>query len=100
MVSLGGTKELTQMELVRRSGNSDTKKVEIYITTDNEWSENTNWGSPVATISFSSSGRETVDWSETHKTATYMLVRCVEGNNASGQAVASLAELTLWGWAK
>lgn len=100
VVSLGGTKELTQMELVRRSGNSDTKKVEIYITTDNEWSENTNWGSPVATISFSSSGRETVDWSETHKTATYMLVRCVEGNNASGQAVASLAELTLWGWAK
>lgn len=99
VVSLSGTKELTRMELVRRSGNSDTKTVEIYLTTDNEWSESTNWGEPVETISFSSGGRQTIDWSE-HKTATFVRVRCVEGYNGSGQAVASLAELTLWGWAR
>ena len=100
VVNLSGLKELTQLELVRRSGNSDTKKVEIYLTTASEWSEAIDWGSPVATVDFSSSGRATIDWSTEHKTATFVLVRCVEGNNSSGQAVASLAELTLWGWAQ
>ena len=99
IINLGGLKELTRMELLRRLSNDDTKEVEISLTTDSDW-ENAKW-TLVETITYGTSTaiadqRKTIDWTE-HKEATFVKVEITKGETTNA---ASLAEFTLWGWAQ
>lgn len=99
IINLGGLKELTRMELLRRLSNDDTKEVEISLTTDSDW-ENAEW-TLVETITYGTSTaiadqRKTIEWTE-HKEATFVKVEITKGETTNA---ASLAEFTLWGWAQ
>lgn len=99
VVDLGGEYTLRFLELVRRSGNTDTRKVEIWTTTDEDW--NTAAWTLTTTFEFNGSNAsdrvKNITWEENLPTARYVKVKIVQGNNKNA---ASLAELTIHGWLK
>ena len=102
VVDLNGTKILTQLDLSRRvtSTYRDTRRANLYFTTDNDW-ETANW-ELVGELTWSASDgndvTKTLTWEEgNYPSVTYIKIEVLEGreNNA-----ASLTEMTLYGWAQ
>lgn len=102
VVNLNGPKILTQLDLSRRvtSTYRDTRRANLYFTTDNDW-ETANW-ELVGELTWSASDgndvTKTLTWEEgNYPSVTYIRIEVLEGreNNA-----ASLTEMTLYGWAQ
>lgn len=98
VINLNSDYVLSHLELVRRNGNSDTRKVEIYTTESQDWNMG-DW-TLQQTLEFGADGadkRREIDWSQVYPTARYVKVKIIQGNSNNA---ASLAELTLQGWLK